>query len=111
MNIDNVHRRYTDVVFRAFGRSGSYVEVGNVRGPDSSYLRMFCQNNIKEPLFAFIANYDLQRASIGPVETEAAGKAADYVRRVLGFLALDLDFGSGQPMLSSFQIHDIQVAH
>jgi hypothetical protein len=107
-NVDNVHRRYTDLVLHAFGRSGSYVEVGNTRGPDSTYLRMFCQHNIKEPLFAFITNYDLQRASIGPVETEAAGKATDYVRRMLGFLTLDLDFGSGQPVLSSFQIYDIQ---
>ena len=49
-NIDNTHRHYSPLIFHAFGRSGAYVEVVNLRGPDSSYLRIFCQNGSSEPL-------------------------------------------------------------
>jgi hypothetical protein len=52
-----VSRSPFGVIFHAFGQSGAYVEVANLRGPDSSYLRIFCQNGSSEPLFAFITDH------------------------------------------------------
>ena len=46
-----VSRSPFGVIFHAFGQSWAYVEVANLRGPDSSYLRIFCQNGSSEPLF------------------------------------------------------------
>jgi len=99
-NVDNTHRRYTDLVFRAFGRSGSYVEVSNVRGPDASYLRMFCQGNAREPLFAFITD--------SPYQGLSGAAAAERVRYVLNRMNISFEFGSEKRVGTAFQIQDVQ---
>ena len=104
-NIDNTRRRYTDVALHAFGRSGAYVEVENVRGTDVSYLRLFCQNNVREPLFTFIT--DVQVPS--DRDTKAQIKwALDYVRDLLDHLNISVEFGSDVRPADKFQVHDLQ---
>jgi predicted SnoaL-like aldol condensation-catalyzing enzyme len=78
-------------------------------GPDAGHLRIFCQSNVKEPLFAFITNYSL-RVTSTHVKSSPITAATDYMRRMLGYLALTLDFGSNTPTMSAFQIHDVQGA-
>ncbi len=100
-NVDNTHRRYTDLVFRAFGRSGSYVEVSNVRGPEASYLRMFCQGNVREAaLLAFITD-----STSGGLSATAA---TEHVRDVLKRMNISLEFGSEKRAGAAFQIQDVK---
>jgi hypothetical protein len=98
--LDNTGRHYTDLVFRAFGRSGSYVEVTNIRGSDVSYLRIFCQGNVREPLFAFITDTASQ-------EISPAG-AAEHVRDVLKLMNMNLELGTERRAGTTFQIQDVQ---
>ena len=106
-NVDNTHRRYSNLVFHPFGRFGSYVETSNVRGPDVTYLRMFCQNNAKEPLFTFITNFNTP-ATLS--ESSQIKMATDYIKRIFGSLTLALEFGSGKPTVSAFRVDDVQGA-
>jgi hypothetical protein len=96
-NIDNVHRHYSALTFHAYGRSGAYVEVSNLRGIDASYLRMFCQNGVKEPLFAFITDHQGEIA-----------EATSYVRRLLSRMNITFEFGSDKRLETPFQVADLQ---
>ncbi len=96
-NIDNTHRHYSPLVFHAFGQSGAYVEIGSLRGPDTSYLRIFCQNGVSEPLFAFISDH---RGGI----TEAIS----HVRDLLGRMKFSFEYGSDKSLEAQFQVADLQ---
>jgi len=104
-NIDNTRRRYTDLVLQAFGPSGTYIETENVRGEQTSYLRLFCQNNVREPLFAFIT--DVRAPSDRDTKTQIKS-ALDYVRGLLDRLNINLEFGPGVRSTNKFQLHDLQ---
>jgi hypothetical protein len=64
--LDNMHRTYTGLTFHSFGRAGSYVEVGSTKGAAESYLRMFCKNGVKEPLFTFITDQAVPKTVQAP---------------------------------------------
>jgi hypothetical protein len=98
-NIDNTHRHYTDLTLRAFQRPGreshlgAYVEVSNVRSGDSSYLRIFCQTPVKDPLFTFIT---------------VPGLAPDRVASILSRMNIELGFGSDRRSLPLQVLPDVQ---
>jgi hypothetical protein len=106
-NVDNTHRRYTDLVLHAFDRSGSYVEVSNLFGADASYLRMFCMTNVKEPLFAFVTDHSFQEP-FSPGMSIEIKKAEAVVRNLLGVLNISLQLGSDKLPDTAFQIQDVQ---
>jgi hypothetical protein len=102
--IDNTHRRFSDLAFHSFGRTGSYVEVDSTKGPTDSHLRIFCRARIKEPLFAFITDWPVQS---GPPAARVA-VATDRVRALLGRLNITLLTGpKAEPWTSSFEVHEI----
>jgi hypothetical protein len=104
--IDNTHRVYTNLVFHAFGRSGSYVEVGSTKGSDESYLRMFCKKNLNEPLFAFITDQTV------PLDQTAGAairinSATDHVRNLLSRMNIVLSAGPDKST-GAFQVQEVQ---
>jgi hypothetical protein len=102
-NIDNTHRLYTDLVLRAFGQRGSYVEVRSTKGADESYLRMFCKNNINEPLFVFVTD----RLSPASEKTIAISRTTEQLRGVLSYLNIHLELGRDK-RTNLFQVIDVQ---
>jgi hypothetical protein len=84
--LDNTHRVYTGLTFDSFGRSGSYVEVGSMRGTAQSTLRMFCKNGVKEPVFTFITD----QVILIPHPENPVAFARDYVARTLDSLNIVL---------------------
>ena len=107
-NVDNTHRRYTDLVFRAFGRAGSYVEMSNVRGPDVSYLRLFCKNAIKEPLLAFITDHPFQKTASAISPENEIKAATERVRGLLTRMNLNFELGSDKRLSVPAQIQDVE---
>jgi hypothetical protein len=95
--IDNTHRHYSALTFHAYARSGAYVEVSNLSGPDTSYLRIFCKNGMSEPLFAFITDHQ-----------GAVAEATGDFRRLLSGMKITFEFGSGKPLETPFQVADLQ---
>lgn len=97
-DIDNTHRRYSALTFHAYGRSGAYVEVSSLRGPDTSYLRMFCQNGVTEPLFAVITDHKGEIA-----------EATAYVRTLFSRMKVTFEFGTDKRLGTPFQVQDVQA--
>jgi hypothetical protein len=104
--LDNTHRIYTALTFHSFGRSGSYAEVGSVKGAAKSSLRMFCKNGLKEPVFTFITDQVILKEA--PHPEGPAAFARDYVTRILSGLNIVLTVGANQ-WRGQFQIQDIQA--
>jgi hypothetical protein len=103
-NVDNTHRLYSDLNLHAFGQRGSYVEVRSTKGTDESYLRMFCKNNINEPLFAFVTD-ELAPPFIPSEKTLAW--ATEGLREELSHVNLHLELGLDK-RTNAFQVMDVQ---
>lgn len=108
-NIDNTKRQYTEILFHAFGRSGSYVEVTNRRGKDASHLRIFCRDGIKEPIFSFIVERSLAITTQSlPNADQIKKHSIESIRDLLS--RLDFSYGIGsEGTSSSFQIDGIHA--
>ena len=105
-NIDNVQRRYSPLVFRSLGDSGSYVEVSNTRGSDTpSYFRMLCQSSAKEPIFTFIVDAPPGAPMI--TVDEQVRESTERVQNILGRMDLKLDFGASKAVHIPFQIQQV----
>src|SRR5262249_24632855 len=106
--VDNTHRVYTDIVFHAFGRSGSYIETSSEKGSDESYLRFFCKNTIREPLFTFIIDQTLPtgRSAATP---NGINTITDHVRSVLSRMNIVLSRGAND-WTAAFRVMEIQSA-
>jgi hypothetical protein len=104
--LDNTHRIYTGLTFHSFGRSGSYVEVGSVKGAAQSYLRMFCKSGVKEPIFTFITDQVISKDVPRPEGPIASAK--DYVTQMLSSLNIVLTAGAS-PWTGQFQVQDVQA--
>jgi hypothetical protein len=107
-NVDNVHRHYSDLVFRSFGRSGAYVEVSNIRGPDASYLRIFCQNGVQEPLFTFVMDDPFQSPLAGTSVDSQIKIARDQVLNTLSRMVMTFELESGRRPPAAFHVQDMQ---
>jgi hypothetical protein len=104
--VDNTHRLYTDLAFRAFGRTGSYVEVTSAKGPAQSYLRMFCKTKYKEPIFTFITDQLVQSVALTTKVVEIS-KATQRVKNLLTQLNIRLELGPDK-RTGAFQVEDLQ---
>jgi hypothetical protein len=108
-NIENTYRRYTELIFRASGRKGAYVEVANVREGEASYLRLFCRSTLKEPLLAIITDFPYVAYS-SPPRAEEVQHARDSVSSLLGSLTLTLDLGTERRTGLRFDVLDVRAA-
>lgn len=106
--VDNTHRLYTGLSFHSFGRAGSYIEVGSTKGAAESYLRIFCKNNVKEPLFTFIFMIDQTITRNGPgAISDPIAAAKEYVTNLLSGMNIVLSTETS-PLTGEFQIQDVQ---
>jgi hypothetical protein len=103
--VDNTHRVYSNLTFHSFGRSGSYVEMRSTKGPAESYLRMFCKNGLKEPLFAFITDQAVRTDRRLTAATKISA-ATDQVRSLLSHMNIALAAGPDK-WAGAFEVQEI----
>ena len=106
-NVDNVQRRYSPLLFHSFGPSGAYVEVKSMKGPDTSFLRIFCQKAVKEPLFAFELEFVTDQLPPSGAGTNWVESAKNQFSVLLGNLTLEGRFQNGKAQNYTFQIQQM----
>ena len=104
-NVDNTQRRYGELALRAFGPKGSYAETTNTRADETTWLRLFCQNGLREPVLAFV--YDLPpTTSPGGVRSNTT-EAVKSLQDVLPYLDLSLQFGTAKREAVPYKVQEL----
>lgn len=105
-NVDNTQRRYGELALRAFGAEGSYAETSNTRADETTHLRLFCQNGLREPVLAFV--YDVPPTSVpgGGIRSNAA-EGVKWLQDVLPYLELSLQFGAAKQEGVPYKVQEL----